>query len=212
MIFSSILKHFVDFLFPKNSKLLQLEMLPASELLHLLPPAEDTGDENVLALFNYKDALVRELVWEIKYKGNRNMAKKVAHILYDVILTELSERALTENFIDPLLIPVPLSDKRKHKRGYNQAEILTEEIKNIDKENRLKVLKGQLVKHKDTVSQTTTATRGERLANLKGTMHINHEANVRGRSIILIDDVTTTGATFKEARRALKEAGAKKIL
>lgn len=212
MFFSSFINLLLDFLFPKSSEVLHLESLSSGELLHILPPAEEIKEEDTIALFNYHDPLMRDIIWELKYKGNRTLAKKMAEILYDVLLTELAERALTENFVNPLLIPVPMADKKKNERGYNQTEILCDEVKKLDTENRFKLLKGQLVKHRHTVSQTTTATKKERLENLKESMHIIYEESVRGRSVFLLDDVTTTGATFAEAKRALRKAGVKKIV
>jgi competence protein ComFC len=214
-LLSALWNAFLDFLFPKPETVAELEHLSPGAILKLLPTAEDTGDKNTIALFNYADPLVRDIVWELKYRGSRVMAEKLASILMDVIMTELAERKLTENFGNDeqvLLIPLPISGKRRNERGYNQIEILCEEIKKLDTENLLKYVPGQLTKHKHTDPQTLTATKKERLENVADSMHIVHSPSVAGKSIILVDDVTTTGATFKEAKRALHNAGAKKII
>jgi len=202
----------LDFLFPKGGKIVELENLSASELLQKLPPAEWIGDKSTIAVFSYAHPLVRDLVWEVKYRGNRLVADKLGEILSDVIQEELSERALFDMFESPVLVPVPVSDKRRFERGWNQSELLTSAIKKRDINSELKHLPRQLAKVVHTESQTKTATKSERQNNLKNTMRVLNPASVAGRCVILVDDVTTTGSTFAEAKRALREAGAKKII
>lgn len=201
-----------DFLFPKNPKILEIESLSSERILDILPPAEITKDNGILALFDYAHPLVREMIWDIKYRGNRALADKLGEILADVLQEELAERALFENFGRPILIPMPVSDKRRFERGWNQAELLAESIKKQPVGEQLKYVPSQLVKHRHTESQTKTSSKSERQNNLRNSMRVLNPRVVEGRSIILIDDVTTTGSTFAEGKRALKEAGAKKVL
>lgn len=214
-IFSSYIEFLLDFLFPKKKEVLELESLSSSQLMSILPHASII-DENILALFDYKHELVRELIWELKYTGNRRIAEKLGTLLYDVITEEISERHLFEKFNKVLLIPVPIADKRRNERGWNQAELLAECVAKIENtkpgEKTFKYLPGQLVKHRHTESQTKTANKRERLENLRDSMRVQNPASVADRCIILLDDVVTTGSTFAEARRALKHAGAKKII
>ena len=186
----------LDFLFPKTPKILELEKLSSQKLLDLLSPHS--------LPFDYQHPLVKEIIWEIKYKGNRTLAEKIGMLLYDSIVPELNEEKI-------ILIPIPISGKRRFERGFNQTEIICEAIKKLDKEGRFKYLCGQLIKTIDTLSQTRTATRKERLENLRDSMVILNPEKIKGQCVVLIDDVTTTGATFTEAKRALRAAGAKKI-
>lgn len=203
-------KSLLEFLYPISTEVQKLESLKPEELLSLLP--RSTLDErDTLALFSYQDPLVKEIIWEIKYKGNRTLAKSVATLLYDVVMDELQERNVLEKYHNVVLVPMPISDQRRLERGWNQAELLCEAIKKLDTTKRLEYLPKLLAKIKHTESQTKTTNKQERLENLHASMAVDPEM-ITGKFIVLVDDVTTTGATFKEARRALQLAGAKKIL
>src|SRR3989338_9781559 len=108
---------FVDFLFPKSEKILELEMLSTEKLLETLPQAERLKDKNTLALFDYNHPLVKEIIWELKYSGNTKMADKLGEILYDVIRDKLTDSRLFEKWARPILVQIPVSDKRRFERG-----------------------------------------------------------------------------------------------
>lgn len=218
-LLSRIRELFIDFLFPKSGKVLELEALSAENLLNVLPPAENSKDEHTLALFDYSHPLVKEIVWEIKYKGNSQITQKIGAILLDHIKQELRDLVLFEKWDDPaesgrqlILAPMPISDKRRFERGWNQAELLAKEIMAHDRDKIFKYLPKQLVKYRHTESQTKTASKNERLKNIVDSMKVLNPSSVAGACIIILDDVTTTGATFTEARRALRAAGARKTL
>ncbi len=202
----------VDFLFPRSSKVLELEALSAGVLLETLPQALHLKDKHTMALFDYGHPLVKEIVWELKYNGNVRIAEKLGEILYDHIQHELLDLALFEKWDKPILMPIPISDKRRFERGWNQSELLSEKIMKRDSEKMFRYMPRQLVKIHHTESQTKTASRSERLGNLTNSMKILNAVSVAGECVIVLDDVTTTGSTFAEARRAFRAAGARKIL
>ncbi|MEI6154688.1 MAG: phosphoribosyltransferase family protein, partial [Deltaproteobacteria bacterium] len=115
-------------------------------------------------------------------------------------------------FHDAILIPIPLAPKRQHERGFNQAEIICNTLIKLDKNINFKLEKNILIKPKDTKHQAHIEDRNKRLKNIIGSFAIIHPELVVESNIILIDDVTTTGATLNEARKILKNAGAKKII
>ncbi|MDO8565367.1 MAG: phosphoribosyltransferase family protein [bacterium] len=203
---------FLDFLFPKSRKVLELEALTSSEFLRLLPPSDHINEKEVIALFDYKHALVREIVWQVKYGGNAILADRLGEILYDVIVDELAERNVLAKFKNVALVPMPISDKRRFERGWNQAELLTEAIKKRDQQGVLKYLPRHLAKVRHTESQTRTGSKSERQSNLHDSMRVLNPLSVEGKFVIVIDDVLTTGSTFAEARRALRLSGAKRVL
>lgn len=202
----------VDFLFPRSQKVLELESLSILKLVDILPPANRLKESNVIALFDYSHPVVKEIIWELKYSGNVRIANKLGKILYDHIREELIDLSIFEKWGKPMLVPIPISDKRRFERGWNQSELLAKRIIELDKNKMFKYLPGQLIKYRHTESQTKTSSRSERLKNLTNSMRVLNTSSVVGACIIVIDDVTTTGSTFAEARRALRAAGAKKIL
>jgi ComF family protein len=102
-------------------------------------------------------------------------------------------------------MPIPLSDKKKKKRGFNQSEEIAKVISEATKiENDFNCI----IKIKDNKSQTEL-TKKERFENVKNTFKI--VKNVKNKNILLLDDVYTTGATMEECAKSLKESGASKV-
>ncbi|MDQ3244774.1 MAG: hypothetical protein M3P22_00270 [bacterium] len=171
----------------------------------------------VFPLFDYRDPLIKKALHLLKYKHKKPIANIFGSVLYNRIIEELSELSLLENFTQPLLIPIPLAPKRKTERGFNQSLLICKYLMQIDKTNRQNSFELRydiLIKPKDTTHQAHIHNRTERLKNLLGSFNINikNQTLVKNRNIILIDDITTTGATLSEAKKTLKKYGAKKII
>ncbi|MFA6272945.1 MAG: phosphoribosyltransferase family protein [Candidatus Paceibacterota bacterium] len=210
----------LDFFLPKAPAVEKLERMGAagfagrakrSRELNSLS-ANRRSRENLIAFFDYHDPLVRTAIWELKFRGNRAVAALLAECLFDELSAELSELEIFENFTRPLIVPVPLSSKRRRERGFNQCEILLDELAKLDTNKIFEINKNILIKIRDTSSQTKTDSRASRLKNLRGAFAANENGAARHRNIIVIDDVTTTGTTLSEAMKTLRRAGAKKIL
>lgn len=108
-----------------------------------------------------------------------------------------------------LLTPIPLTKKRFRERGFNQSEILAKEIEKQNPE--LFKTKNLLKKIRETEPQAKIKQRTKRLQNLKGAFVLGSKEGLTDKTVVLVDDITTTGATLREAKRVLKEAGFKKI-
>ena len=200
----------LDILFPQKPLVRELERMDASEFISRVGAPDTRAGKMILSCVSYRDLLARQAVWELKYRGNKKVAHLLGAVLYDEILAFLLEYAPLTNFTDPFLIPVPISEKRLRERGWNQCALLAKVLEELDG-GRNFTLSHALTKTKDTPSQTKQDSRGKRLENLKGCFTADGKA-VAGRNIILIDDVATTGATLEEARRALRNAGARKVI
>ena len=105
------------------------------------------------------------------------------------------------------LMPVPLHNVRERERGYNQSKILAEEISEL---TFLPLLDKVLIRKKNTRDQTNLNAE-ERERNVRGAFVVRDNIELKGKKVILVDDVMTTGATLKECSRVLKEAGVREV-
>ena len=155
-----------------------------------------------MAAYRYRS--ISGSLYRFKYDGRREYAD-----YYEVGMARALERFLAQTgpeHAPDLLIPVPCSKKRVMKRGYDQAAVLAD---HLSERTGIPVQKGLLVRVSDT-----RALRGmsasERHKNLKKAFHV-YGNGVRLKSIMLIDDIYTTGATIDACAGALLEAGAKEV-
>ena len=102
---------------------------------------------------------------------------------------------------------MPLSEKRKKKRGYNQSELLAEEISG---QLKLPLLTGALEKIRDNKAQAKLRV-NEREENVRGAYVVKDKAAVKGKRILVVDDVITTGATASEVAHMLYKAKARSV-
>lgn len=152
----------------------------------------------------YQDERVRALVWEIKYYANQHALALAGELLADT-LAGVAEESLGKQ----LLIPVPMHTKRRHERGHNQTELLcTAALAQVG--DFYDYAPNALVRTKHTPQQQGLP-RKKRLENMHGSMTVVDGASIKGRVCVVVDDVSTTGTTFTESKRALKEAGAQSV-
>lgn len=150
----------------------------------------------------YADKTVASLVWELKYYANRRAAALAGEFLAEQLL-EIAGEELGR----PLLIPIPMHYSRLSERGHNQTTLLCEAaLEHVA--DAYEYAPRVLTRTRQTGEQQKLS-RERRLNNLQNSMHA--DTSVTGRVCVVVDDVTTTGATFAEAERALKEAGALRV-
>ena len=168
-------------------------------------PQSKLPDKRIFALCNYEDDLVKKLIWNLKYKNLR----AVGGILGRELAHNLPEEWRGRGVI--YVVPIPLARSRKRERGYNQAEVIARAMVNNDPASYRLAAKW-LVKVKDTPSQVSLKSRAARLKNLRGAFALGKSAReIRGKTILLVDDVVTTGGTLNEARSILNQAGARRV-
>lgn len=201
-IFSAI----ADLLAPEETRVKRLLKLSPDELFKKLPKPRSIEEPLVEALFDYREDRVRTIIKAIKYKGNMGAVKRMALYLHQAIVEFASDLALFEAGNAIVIVPMPISDKRRAERGWSQCELLCKEVEKLCDQSisiRFDILK----KMKDTKKQTDLK-REERLNNVKDSMKARF---IENPLVIVVDDVYTTGATFREARKALRLAGVKKV-
>jgi ComF family protein len=105
------------------------------------------------------------------------------------------------------VIPVPLHRKKLKMRGFNQAEVLAARIARARK---IELLDGRLVKIRNTPPQTTLEGK-ERDHNVRDAYRVRRAKKLKGKTVLLVDDVYTTGSTIRECGRTLRRAGVKEV-
>lgn len=124
-------------------------------------------------------------------------------------LVELLRKALTREMLDRcrVIVPVPLHTRRLRQRGFNQAGLLA---RGLGKAVGLEVDYG-LLERKQWTEPQTRLKREERLRNVKGAFRVVKTGKLRGGSVLLVDDVYTTGTTLRECAAVLRQAGAEEV-
>ena len=138
-------------------------------------------------------APILQAVHRFKYANKRYLAADLAGLAMSALPPDLQ--------VD-IVVPVPLTPSRERQRGYNQGGLLAAEVaRRLD----LPLDVGVLIRLRDTPPQTSLP-RAQRLANVRGSFRALRKLS--GARILLVDDVTTTGATIEAATRALRRRGA----
>ena len=165
------------------------------------------------ALFDYRHPLVKRALWALKYHRRRSLGKYFGIALYREFFKQLT-RENTLNKEEIVLIPVPASVKAVAMRGYNHSGVIASAIAEAGKEDglSLRVEHKMLVKRRENARQVEARTKTEREKNVEHVFAVRNGERIAGKTVILIDDVVTTGATVKEARRALLPWKPKRIL
>jgi len=155
------------------------------------------------AATDYADGAVKGLIHALKFKRVSSAAGPLTRLL-----VRYAEN-LRLPLADCLVVPLPLSGRRLRERGFNQSELIAEIFA---ARFGLPIETKNFLRTKNAKAQSETKSLDERRENIKGCFAVRHPELFRGRKIILIDDVTTSGATLYEAALALKSAGARKII
>ncbi|MBP7804631.1 MAG: ComF family protein [Candidatus Pacebacteria bacterium] len=208
----SQLSHFLEFLFPERCIGCATRGAPiCAHCFSKLPPAEAPKQPFITSLFAYRDSRVNHLVWRLKYKNGKRIAKIFAEALAGSLAEFLGEELSFIGSRKILLVPIPMTPRRQRRRGYNQAELLAREVHTFFQEENIFLDTKLLEKKIDTTPQAKIKNKAERLLNLKDCFSVRFDGKGNGEVIILIDDVTTTGATLVAAKNALRDAGYRKI-
>lgn len=155
----------------------------------------------VITFWPYTDE-IEKLISRLKY----HRGKKEGVLLGGII----GEKGLEyfRTWSSDFLVPVPLHSVRQRERGYNQSEILCE---TLVEHFGIPMKKDIVIRLRNTKSQTRLTAR-ERQENVRDAFRVKNPEMVKGKRVVLVDDVMTTGATLNSCAHALKKAGAVEIV
>lgn len=163
---------------------------------------KNTALAGLLVAAEYHDRAVQNLVWNLKYNSVKSIGETLAVIMTDYLIRE----DILDYFSGSTIVPVPLHNKRKRRRGFNQAEILGRELAHRTKWQYLDIL----TRTKNNQRQVDLEKK-DRLDNVHGIFQALATPSLGERKIILIDDVATTGATLNECAKELRAQGVGEI-
>lgn len=153
------------------------------------------------------DNEMRGLIHLLKFARVRGVARLLGRRMAEAVLLLEGEAAA-----ELMVIAVPLFKQRERQRGYNQSVLLADEalrcLEQLRPSWRLTAAHEAMERRKSTESSFVLSRKGRR-RNLRGAFHVT--GDVRGREVLLIDDILTSGATARECARVLMRAGATKV-
>lgn len=206
MIFSKILNYFYpptcgicgklnnDYLCKKCEKLLNGHV--SENVLNI----DNMNFQELIYIFKY-EGIIRESILKYKFEEKSYLYKTFVNFL-------LKNDKVFENIKNyDTIIPVPISNKRYKKRGYNQSWLLAMELSKL---MNLTLITNCLFKAKDVIEQSKL-TKEQRVENIKDVYFLTNESKIENRKILLLDDIYTTGSTVNECCRMIKKANPKKI-
>jgi ComF family protein len=204
---SCIFSFILDVLFPRAFDE-KLKKMSDAELRALITRPKVPGNPWVRTLFNYRSPFIRELIWQIKYKANVKAVERIAPFLYKEIV-EMAHSQI-------VIVPVPSSAARKKEKGFNQCELIVDALERRHSSEKIRGCMMDISFCINAVRKITHTRRQAkchrdiRLENLAGAFAAD-PAEVRGKIIIVIDDVATTGSTLLEIKKTLLTAGARAV-
>ena len=142
----------------------------------------------------------KNLILDLKFRDKTGSAKVLANMLYTAGADIWQEKP-------DIIIPVPIHRLRLLKRRYNQSAILA---KYLSQKTLIPTDCESLVRHRNTTPQVELSGNARR-QNLKQAFSVKYPQQIKGKKVVLIDDVSTTGSTLNECAKVLNKAGAAAI-
>jgi competence protein ComFC len=171
---------------------------PKTEILERLDPC---FVDQMWICYEFNE-IIQSVIHCIKYAKMPNLGIRVGTLCAEGLSKNFE--AVTKRYF----LPVPLHPIRKSERGYNQSRFIADGLISV---HHGILVENVLTRNKNTVSQTTL-NREERKENVHRAFQIRNGSDISWKTIILVDDLITTGATMNECAKVLKENGAERII
>ena len=158
--------------------------------------------DDIICVCEYS-GIIKESLKRFKFYNKASYHRTFARLLAD----KVKKMTKSRNF--DIIVSVPLYKDKERARGYNQARLIS---KLLSRYTGMKEHSQLLSRVRDTGSQSLIHARDQRYKNIKDAFKVNDIDGVKGKSLIIVDDILTTGFTIGECSRVLKEAGAREIV
>ena len=156
--------------------------------------------DSLSVLYPY-EGIVKESITRYKFQDKSSYFRTYAALLKD----KISENVDIET-VDAIM-SVPLHRSKKLSRGYNQAQLISRQLAYLTKKQDISNLLIRIIK-----TESQSGLEGEkREGNVRGAFEVRHSERISGKTVLLIDDILTTGSTINECCRVLKEAGVRVV-
>lgn len=157
-------------------------------------------ENNIFYLLQYKD-IVREKMIQYKFNDKSYLYK----MFCEIIIKNKNACEFLKSY--DIIIPVPMNKKKKRIRGYNQTELIAKEL---SKYFNMQIDTKNLVKEKNTPMQSSLG-KSERTKNVKNVYKVLYPEKIKGKKVLILDDIYTTGATVNECRKILQNEKVGKV-
>ena len=212
----SIFDRFLNLLFPMRCVACGASSSPlCHDCLKNVPEATEIAHPFISALYSYRYPAIKKALWALKYRNNLTLAKIFGAALYEHLLEhtyEFTAFSSAEQRAKPVIVPIPISKKRLRERGFNQSEKIIESLQTLDESRSFAFENNILCKTKETPPQASIKNRAARLQNICGCFAVRNPEKIKNKVVIVVDDITTTGATLNEAIITLENAGAARAI
>ena len=178
-------------------------LIPFAEETVLRQPAKERmrdGCDEIICICRY-EGIIKDSLIRCKFYNKPSYCRTFGRLM-----AEKTKKVLDAQRFD-MIAAIPLHKDRENERGYNQSFLISREL---SRRTGIPEMSRLISRVKRTDSQSLLA-KSERLRNIKDAFRVNDGGKIKGKSVILIDDIMTTGATLDECGRVLKEAGAGKV-
>ncbi len=171
-----------------------------NKVLRTSPDEETNYCDGVVSVFEYT-GMVKESLIRFKFYNKPGYYRTYARLLADKLGKVIDVRSYQ------MVLSVPLHKHKEFSRGYNQARLISKALSGILKLKEC----SYLMKRERYTEAQSLLDRQKRNQNVKGAFVVVSPKKVRGKSILLVDDILTTGSTLEECSRVLKQAGAERV-
>ena len=211
-LYTQIYIHILEVLFPQTCLGCNT---PKTPLCHSCSAAILRSDtyisSRIFAACNYKDPIIKKAIWNLKYHKRGHIGEKLGSLLYEICNEDISTVHMYFPYEGIIVVPVPLSQERKRKRGYNQAEKIARGFCMHAPKNIFTIRTDIVIRTINTQAQAKITNKQTRLKNITGAFSITNPTHIVGKIVFVIDDVTTTGGTLTEIMNVLTRCGAKAV-